>query len=171
MEAALMSVKFFVVPASDSHEAEEELNSFLARHRIVGIDRRWVDLGASSFWALCVDHLPVGGGHARRSPLFGRNRVDYKQILSAEEFAVFSRLRELRKEIAQAEAVPVYAVLTNEQLAMIVQSRCRTAADLGKVEGVGQARVEKYGARIVEIMAALPDQPYEANGPTVRANS
>ena len=86
-DSALMPLKFFIVPASGSQEAEEELNSFLARHRIVGIDRRWIDLGASSFWALCIDHLPAGTA-TLTDLAFGRNRVDYKQILSAEEFSV-----------------------------------------------------------------------------------
>lgn len=165
-----MPLRFFVVPAMSPQEAEEELNGFLARHRVVGIDRRWVDLGTSSFWAVCVDHL-VAGPDARRGASFGRNRVDYKQVLSPTEFAAFSRLRELRKEIAQADAVPVYAVLTNEQLALIVQQRCRTAADLGRIEGVGDARVEKYGGRILEILAALPEQSNAADGQPVRADS
>ena len=47
----------------------------------------------------------------------GRPRVDYKEILSADEFAVFVRLREVRKQLAATEAIPVYAVCTNEQLA------------------------------------------------------
>jgi superfamily II DNA helicase RecQ len=166
-----MPLRFFVVPAMAPEEAEEELNGFLARHRVVGIDRRWVDLGTSSFWAICVDHLVAGGDNARRGSSFGRNRVDYKQVLSPDEFVVFSRLRELRKEIAQADAVPVYAVFTNEQLALIVQQRCRTAADLGRVEGVGEARVEKYGPRILEILAALPEQSDAADGQPVRADS
>ena len=166
-----MPLRFFIVPAMSPHqEAEQELNGFLARHRVVGIDRRWVDLGTSSFWAICVDHL-VAGGDPRRAASFGRNRVDYKQVLSPAEFGVFSRLRELRKEIAQADAVPVYAVLTNEQLALIVQQRCRTTADLGRIEGVGEARVEKYGPRILEIVAALPEHSDAADGQPVRADA
>ncbi len=36
---------------------EVELNSFLAKHRVVTIERRFVDCGTDSFWALCVDFL------------------------------------------------------------------------------------------------------------------
>ena len=38
-------------------------------------------------------------------------------MLKPEEFEVFSRLREWRKAAAEKEGVPVYTVLTNEQLA------------------------------------------------------
>ena len=51
--------------------------------------------------------------------------MDYKEILKSEDFAVFARLRDLRKEIAQAEAVPVYTVFTNEQLAQLVDRHNR----------------------------------------------
>ena len=59
-----------------------------------------------------------------------------------EEFDVFSQLRQLRKEMAEAEAVPVYALFTNEQLAQMVQRRCRTKSELLGIEGVGEAKVE-----------------------------
>ena len=58
---------------------------------------------------------------------------------------MFARLREIRKEIAQADAVPVYTVFTNEQLAQMVQARATTKAALEKIAGVGDARIEKYG--------------------------
>lgn len=152
-----MPLKFFLVPAFEPGAAESEINAFLGSHRVVAIDRRFVDQGVNSFWAVCVDHLPTGMGDARRVLSIGRNRIDYKQVLSADEFVVFSRLRELRKEIAQQEAVPVYAVFTNEQLAQAVQQRCRSAADFGRIDGVGQARVEKYADQLLSILASLPD--------------
>ena len=43
--------------------------------------------------------------------------VDYREVLKPEEFEMFSRLREWRKALAEKEGVPVYTLLTNEQLA------------------------------------------------------
>ena len=51
-----MPFKFFAVPARDDGTAAEELNSFLQSHRILAVDRRWVDQGVDSFWAICVDY-------------------------------------------------------------------------------------------------------------------
>ena len=67
----------------------------------------------------------------------GRVKVDYREVLSPEDFAVFARLRQVRKEIAQDDAVPVYTVFTNEQLAQMVQGRATTKAALEKIAGVG----------------------------------
>ncbi|OQX16461.1 MAG: hypothetical protein BWK76_11595 [Desulfobulbaceae bacterium A2] len=45
---------------------------------------------------------------------------------------MFARLREWRKARAEAEAVPVYTIFTNDQLAEIVRLRCSTQAAWGK---------------------------------------
>lgn len=150
-----MAYRFFVIPIRDEGSTAAELNGFLRSHRVLAVDRRWVEAGTESFWSFCVDYLEHGGGRA--GPGAGRNgagraKVDYREVLSPEDFAVFARLRQARKEIAQAEAVPVYTVFTNEQLAQMVQARATTKTALEKVAGVGDARIEKYGGRILEIL-------------------
>ena len=164
-----MPLKFFLVPIHDCGTGEEELNRFLRNHRVLAVDRRWVDQGTSSFWAVCVDYLDEhpGGGNSKSGKSAQRSKVDYKEILSADEFAVFSRLRDLRKEIAQSEAIPVYTVFTNVQLAQMVQQRAKSVDDLSKIEGVGSARVEKYADRILPLLAHLPVPINEADGESI----
>ena len=154
-----MAQRFFIVPVQSSESAEAELNAFLSNHKVLTIDRRWVDLGANSFWAFCIDFIPAGGVSNTRSSQVTRSRVDYKEVLTTDEFAVFSQLRQLRKDISQAEAIPVYTVFTNEQLAQIVQQRCRTKADLSRIEGIGEARIEKYADKILPLLVSLPHAP------------
>ena len=48
---------------------------------------------------------------------------------------MFARLRALRKETADAEGVPAYALFTNDQLAEMVQRRVVTAAALREIAG------------------------------------
>jgi superfamily II DNA helicase RecQ len=163
-----MPFKFFTVPIQDDGSAERALNEFLQRHRVLAVDRRWVEQGAASFWSFCVDFLEVTT-NANRSPRDGssRNKVDYREVLSPEDFAVFARLRELRKEIAQAEAVPVYTVFTNEQLAQMVQNRAASKAALEKIAGVGNARIEKYGPRVLELLKGVWKSNNETGRPPV----
>jgi superfamily II DNA helicase RecQ len=161
-----VSFAFFTIPVRDSGNAETELNSFLRAHKILAVERRWVDSGANSFWAICVDYLESPGGATGRS-LGSKNKTDYKDVLKLEEFAVFAKLRDLRKEIAQAEAVPVYTIFTNEQLAEIVRTQAATRADLGKIEGIGDARVEKYGSRVLALLGDVWGKASEASGKPV----
>ena len=73
-------------------------------------------------------------------------------MLPPDQFTVFVKLRDLRKQLAQAEAVPVYTIFTNDQVAEMVRRRVHTRADLEGIAGVGDARVGKYG---LQFLAAL----------------
>ncbi len=159
-----MAFKFFTVPIQNCEPAEKELNSFLAGHRILSVDRRWVDQGPASFWSFCVDYLDRSGSGSSSSRQKEREKIDYREVLSTEEFAVFAKLREVRKEIAQSEAVPVYTVFTNEQLAQMVQTRAKTKGALEAIAGVGDARIEKYGPRVLEILQQLGETMHEESG-------
>jgi hypothetical protein len=55
-----MPLAFFTVPVQSPESAAGELNGFLSSHKVLSEERRWVDLGLNSFWAICVDFLPVG---------------------------------------------------------------------------------------------------------------
>ena len=138
-----MQFKLFSIPATGDAEAEEELNRFLRSHRAVSVQKELVQGGHTAYWCFCVEYLPsspAGRQRRRRRP-----RVDYKELLSADDFAVFVRLREARKQLAGKEAIPVYAVCTNEQLAEMAKGRAATLADLKKIDGFGDAKAEKYG--------------------------
>ena len=161
-----MAFRFFTVPIQNAEQAEAELNGFLRSHKVLSIDRRWVEQGSTSFWTFCVDYLDgqaAGSGGDRSA----RGKVDYKEVLSPDEFTVFAKLREVRKEIAQAEAVPVYTIFTNEQLAQMVQARAATKGDLEKIAGVGDARIEKHGARMIDVLTAAWKPQHEADGKPV----
>ncbi len=99
---AIMPYHMFVVPIHDDGLAIAELNGFLRSHKVLSVDRRWVNLGTESFWSFCVDYLErgAGGAHAGKGGP-ARGKVDYREVLSPEDFAVFARLRQMRKEIAR----------------------------------------------------------------------
>jgi superfamily II DNA helicase RecQ len=152
-----MSLRFFIIPVQDSGGPEAELNGFLSSHKVLAVDRQLVDQGINSFWAICVDYLSLPISSASSGPALARNRVDYKTLLPPLEFAMFSQLRSLRKEMAQTEAVPVYALFTNEQLAQMVQRRCRSKSDLLEIEGIGEAKAEKYADRLLPVLLTLKE--------------
>jgi superfamily II DNA helicase RecQ len=79
-------------------------------------------------------------------------KVDYREVLPPEQFERFSRLRALRKELADKEAVPPYAVFTNEQLAAMARLEAPSLGAIEEIEGVGAAKMKKYG---VLFLAAL----------------
>ncbi len=117
-----MQLKLFVLPIKNLGAAETEMNAFLRGHRVLAVKKEFVPDGENSFWTFCVEYLdgaPLGAVPPGSRP----PKVDYKEVLKPEEFEVFSRLREWRKTVAEKEGVPVYVVLSNEQLAQMVRKR------------------------------------------------
>ena len=160
-----MPLKFFVIPIMDLEAAEGALNAFLTGRTIVSIERNWVDQGSASFWSICVDYIESGG---QKSPQSGRRkRVDYREKLNEEDFILYVKLRDLRKDIAQPEGVPLYNVFSNDQLATMAQRKIRSKNDLESIAGVGDARVEKYGQRFLDFLAEHLGAESETDEPSV----
>ena len=158
-----MQFKIIAIPATGDHEAEEDLNRFLRGHRVVSVQKELVQTGTAAYWCFCAEYLDGVKPNADRSK--GRARVDYKDVLSEEDFAVFAKLRDVRKQLAAVEAVPVYAVCTNEQLAEMAKSRAASVSDLKRIDGFGEAKAEKYGQSLLAAIVATEKAPDETSGP------
>jgi superfamily II DNA helicase RecQ len=138
-----MKFKVFAIKAYGDEASEWELNEFLARHKIIQVEKQFIAQGATSFWSLCVCYQSYTT--AQNEPQNKRPRVDYKEVLSEDEFTCFAQLREIRKQQADRDGVPVFAVFTNEQLAALVQKKVISASQMKAVEGVGDSKVARYG--------------------------
>jgi len=145
-----MPFEFIQIPANGQGSAKEELNKLLRGGRIASVRKEFVPNGEDSFWAFCIEFLDgaLGGGKIRGAG----PKVDYKEVLNVEDFAAFSKLRDLRKAISDKDAIPAYAIFTNEQLAAMVTGKVDSLAALGKIDGVGAARIEKYGAAFLALL-------------------
>ena len=152
-----MQVKFFQIPSVGCEAVEAEMNTFLRSHRILKVERELVQRETSPCWAVCVEYMDgavASGSSSRIGQRGGDKKVDYKELLSEADFSLFLILRDLRKSLAEIEGVPIYAIFTNEQLAKLAQARAQSQADLEKIEGVGKAKIEKYGRRVLDTIAA-----------------
>lgn len=130
-----------------------ELNSFLGAHRVASVAHH---VATTAHGAMLLFVVEVADGPVPRGPGSPAAKVDYRETLSPDQFALFTRLRTARKSWADAEGLPVYALFTNAQLAKIAAGSFATAADLARIEGFGPARVEKYAERLLAIVNSLP---------------
>jgi superfamily II DNA helicase RecQ len=73
-------------------------------------------------------------------------------------------LRDWRSERSKREGVPPYVICTNRQFAAMVKARPQSLATLAEIEGVGKAKLEKYGRDLLAILAPASDnhQPLPA---------
>ena len=49
-----MKLRFARIPVHEPDAASEDLNRFLVGHRILAIDRKFIDNGDNSDWAICM---------------------------------------------------------------------------------------------------------------------
>jgi superfamily II DNA helicase RecQ len=143
-----MKYKTYTIPIPDIYEQINELNAFLINHRIISVEKHFVQTETQLCYVFLVEYYDS----KTESSVPKTPKVDYKEILSASDFALFSQLRDYRKQIAESEGKPVYTFFTNEQLAAIVQKKVNSKAALKSIDGIGDAKVEKYGEAILKIM-------------------
>lgn len=143
-----MPYQFFNVPIIESGPATEELNSFLRSSKVVEVEKQFVVLGTMAYWAFCVKFLE--GAAPNKRNLKYPEKIDYREVLSAEDFKRFSDFRVLRKQIAAEEALPAFAIFTDAELAAIAKIEKLTAENLLEIKGIGEKKVAKYGSKFIE---------------------
>lgn len=78
---------------------------------------------------------------------------------SSYDEQLHAALREWRRQRAAAEKVPAYCVFTDATMTALAEMSPRDAAALGRVPGIGRAKVEKYGDDLLALCAAGNGSP------------
>ncbi|MBS0296491.1 MAG: DNA helicase RecQ [Proteobacteria bacterium] len=86
---------------------------------------------------------------ARRAKRSGRDPL---AEIGPEDRLLFEALRGWRKEVATAQGVPPYVVFHDRTLMEIALARPKSAAELGRVGGVGQGKLDRYGAAVLKLV-------------------
>jgi ATP-dependent DNA helicase RecQ len=122
---------------------------------------------------LDVDHAGYGSlrlAGASRAVLTGGQSVHLRQVqagkaktgakrstagaagLDSSGERLWKRLREWRAAIAKEHGVPAYVVFHDATLAELARVRPRSEAELGQISGVGQRKLGRYGAALLELI-------------------
>ena len=117
----------------------EEMNRFLRSKKILQVQNHIVNSDQGAFWCFCVKYLDEYSTERKKE------KVDYREQLDEASFKRFSEMRKIRKQVAEEEAIPAYAVFTNEELAELAKIEGLTEAKMKSVKGIGGKKVEKYG--------------------------
>ena len=80
----------------------------------------------------------------------GSNRIASNRIAAGGP--VFDALKAWRLERSRADAVPPYVVFHNTTLEAIAEQRPSTLAELAAIPGVGPAKLERYGAELLQAL-------------------
>ena len=152
-----MAFRIFSAPIPMTDEVTAELNGFLSQHRVVNVTQYQTQVREQPYCVFVVEYVggassgetsgrPSGGAGTGK----GGEQVDYRAKLGEVQFTVYNVMRKCRNSLAQEAGVSNFTVMTNQQLCDIVLLKPTSAAELKKVNGVGDNRYAKYGERLFE---------------------
>ena len=91
--------------------------------------------------------------HEAKAPAKAARRSASTAQLDDGDQALFQALRSWRAETAKEQSVPAYVVFNDRTLAGIAERKPRTMVELSTVSGVGEAKLERYGEAVLEVLA------------------
>ena len=77
---------------------------------------------------------------------------------------LFERLREWRAQVAREQGVPAYIVFGDATLRGIAVTKPGTLEQLGTISGVGEKKLESYGAGVLEVVEAAEGEAPDVQG-------
>lgn len=139
-----MQYKLFNVPIADPEREEASLNVFLRNHSVHHVERAFHAGPMGACWSFCIEYADNKQESVAAEAAPRKEKIDYREILDECTYIKFSRLKEIRKQIALREAIPAYAVFTNEELVSIAKLESISKESLQVLFGLGDKKVEKY---------------------------
>lgn len=101
-----------------------------------------------------AEEAPQKAGKAARSGSGSGKKAAL--LLAPEEQASWEALRACRKRLADEQGVPPYVIFHDATLLEILRSHPQSLADLQSINGIGQRKLEQYGAHFLEVMQNIP---------------
>ena len=149
MHVKIFSLKF---DANYGGFNDEVIQDFLKDKQVISIQEYFFKRHEVPYLTLVIQYSFGIQGFENRSGNFQpKQQQDWKQELSESDMGLFDLLRNWRLQRSKKEGVPPYILFSNAQLSKIVKARPQSETELGKIDGVGQAKIEKYGNEILEI--------------------
>ncbi|MBM4394960.1 MAG: HRDC domain-containing protein [Deltaproteobacteria bacterium] len=116
-------------------------------------------------WGLLVRYRDAPGGRDGRGDR-EEPRKDWRADLDAEAARLYDELRLWRGRQAKRDGMPPYIILNNRELAEVAARRPATLTALREINGVGEAKAERWGEEILAVVAAAfaAQRPAEGEG-------
>jgi ATP-dependent DNA helicase RecQ len=72
--------------------------------------------------------------------------------VQSQDLHLFRALRDLRARLAREQNVPAYVIFHDSTLRNIAEKRPESMGELGQVGGIGGAKLERYGADVLDVI-------------------
>jgi ATP-dependent DNA helicase RecQ len=133
------------------------LRDFIKDKEVVSIRDHFFIHHEQPYLAMIVTYtlkpLPTAAAAPRPDRRSKQRDEAWREFVAEADVPLFNTLRDWRAARAKQDGVPLYVICDNRQLAAIVAARPQTLSALGEVEGIGKAKLERYGADLLAVLA------------------
>jgi superfamily II DNA helicase RecQ len=149
-------LKIFTLKYEEKSElfSDSIMTNFLADKEVLKWKSHFFERRNEYFWTVLLEYRTLFPIHESVVKKEGSKNESYKEILSDNDWPLFNILREWRTDMSKKEGIPPYIICTNIQMANIVIKRPVSLNALQEIEGIGKAKIEKYGREILQIIAS-----------------
>lgn len=139
-----MPIRIFTIPFNEETQTfhDDIVQQFCVNKRVHKIETRFFSRNHQPFWTVAV-HFGQILSEEKAIRVSGSPAPEH--VLDEQQKVLLIRMKEWRKEAAEAAGFPVYLVATNLHLIQIIQQKCTTLESLKLVKGFGKSKIEKYG--------------------------
>ena len=151
-------LKIFTLKYEEKSESFNDsiMSNFLADKEILRWESNFFERKNEYFWTVLVEYRQSFSALSEPTSRTGKIKDEsYKEMLTDNDWPLFKMLREWRSELSKEEGVPPYVICNNMQLARITVLRPASLNALQTVDGIGKAKIEKYGKVILQKIASF----------------
>ena len=98
------------------------------------------------------EYAAKGTRQKQKQPLATEALFPTPMVFDNEDEQLFEELRQLRKKLADQQAIPAYIVLSDKTLHLLASSRPTTVEAFGEISGIGEYKRDKYGKDFIEVI-------------------
>jgi hypothetical protein len=152
----ILLIKVFTLKFSESTDGfqDEPVRAFMLDKEITSVREHFFIRNNVPYLVIVISYTP---GSAQEPTVVYKSKhsnakKDYRAMLTDASTPFFNMLREWRRERAMKDGVPPYVIFTNSQIAEIASICPENLNQLSTIEGVGKAKLEKYGKDVLGVL-------------------
>ncbi len=135
---------------------DTEITEFIKDKSVISLREHFFIRNETPYLVVVVIYDPVQDAPLVRNKAGntggGKRDESWRALLDDRDMQLFDTLRGWRAERCKKEGIPPYVICNNRQLANIVKACPQSAAALMRIDGMGKAKVEKYGREIIDLL-------------------
>ncbi len=143
-----MKLKIFSLRFADGFD-DAAIQEFLVGREVIEYAEHFFTHEKTPYLTVLVSYRDVSADERRK----GFPRDNPRNELDEFEVKAYDALRVWRATRARQEGIPPYMIANNGQLAKLVKLKAQSKADLAKVNGIGETKIEHYGEDLLKILS------------------